>query len=194
MYILCDTCSILMLLRIAPDMFNNKEYKCLTLLDVRKEMFQKQTFKNKYPWRSKFKSNVSCIPNSELNNNQDFINLKKAMNLLITRGVVNEETGRLFDLSRVDIKILACAISYGHKVASGDNGLKQFAHQEFSDQYKGDISPLGIINMWLRKGIIAWNDEKQTYLTEWALLNEDPQPLLQRRQFKRLTGYAYPGS
>jgi len=31
MYILCDTCSVLMLIRIAPDMFCDDSYGCVTI-------------------------------------------------------------------------------------------------------------------------------------------------------------------
>jgi len=58
MEILCDTCSILMLLRIAPQMFLDDTYQCCTIAEVRNEIFQTQKFKNKYPWREKFKDKI----------------------------------------------------------------------------------------------------------------------------------------
>lgn len=41
MNILCDTCTILMLIRIAPDMFIDGRYNCVTINEVRDEIFKK---------------------------------------------------------------------------------------------------------------------------------------------------------
>ncbi len=54
MFILCDTCSVLMLIRIAPKMFNEKEYECLTVKEVHQEIKRTQKFKEKYQWRIDF--------------------------------------------------------------------------------------------------------------------------------------------
>jgi hypothetical protein len=45
MYILCDTCSVLMLIRIAPDMFRDDRYGCVTIQEVFQELFRTQKFK-----------------------------------------------------------------------------------------------------------------------------------------------------
>jgi hypothetical protein len=50
MVILCDTSSILMLLRIAPDMFTDERYECKAIRDVHDEIVQTTKFKTKYPW------------------------------------------------------------------------------------------------------------------------------------------------
>ena len=42
MYILCDTCSVLMLIRVAPDMFCDDRYGCVTIKDVFRELFRTQ--------------------------------------------------------------------------------------------------------------------------------------------------------
>ena len=55
MNILCDTGSIWMLIRIVPDMFMDERFECVTVHDVRKEVFQTQRFKTRYPWRNEFK-------------------------------------------------------------------------------------------------------------------------------------------
>ncbi|NQV19357.1 MAG: hypothetical protein HQ534_12545 [Armatimonadetes bacterium] len=49
MNIICDTCSILMLIRIAPDMFIDSKYGCKTINEVRKEFISTTRFKEKYP-------------------------------------------------------------------------------------------------------------------------------------------------
>ena len=63
MKILCDTCSILMVIRIAPDMLTDKKYGCFTIQEVREEIIRQQKFKDKYPWRLRFKNKIRCIPN-----------------------------------------------------------------------------------------------------------------------------------
>jgi hypothetical protein len=50
MFILCDTCSILMLIRIAPKMFTEMEYECVTVAEVVQEIKRTQKFKDKHPW------------------------------------------------------------------------------------------------------------------------------------------------
>jgi len=59
---------------------------------------------------------------------------------------------------------------------------------------KSNISPLGIINRWLREGLIEWNDQLHRYVIDWKTNNEHPQPQKQIREFKKLTGLSYPGS
>lgn len=47
MHILCDTCSVLMLIRIAPDMFKDERYECVTVNEVWQELFRTRKFKTK---------------------------------------------------------------------------------------------------------------------------------------------------
>ena len=61
MNILCDTCSVLMLIRIAPDMFSDDRYECLTIQEVFRELFRTQKFKSRYPWREKYKPKVKAL-------------------------------------------------------------------------------------------------------------------------------------
>ena len=50
MEILCDTSSILMLIRIAPDMFRNDEFRRITINEIWQETFRKTAKFNKgYP-------------------------------------------------------------------------------------------------------------------------------------------------
>lgn len=61
-------------------------------------------------------------------------------------------------MSCVDQLIAACSVAHNLKLTTVDDDLKDFIEQEFS----GDtISPLGIINDWMEKGLIKWNDELQ---------------------------------
>jgi hypothetical protein len=59
---------------------------------------------------------------------------------------------------------------------------------------KSNISPLGIINRWMREGLIKWNEELHSYVADWKTNNEPSQPQKQIRMFKKLTGLSYPGS
>lgn len=66
MNILCDTCSVLMLIRIAPEMFYDSRFECITIPEVFKELFQTQKFKTSYPWRREYKSKIKAIGTSEI--------------------------------------------------------------------------------------------------------------------------------
>ena len=61
MILLCDTCSVLMLIRIAPDMFLDDRFECVTIKKVCDEIIQTQKFKTKYPWRIKYKSKLKSL-------------------------------------------------------------------------------------------------------------------------------------
>ncbi|WDN87463.1 hypothetical protein BuS5_00431 [Desulfosarcina sp. BuS5] len=61
MYILCDTCSVLMLIRVAPDMFCDDRYGCVTIQEVSQELFRTQKFKSRYPWRASYKSKIKPL-------------------------------------------------------------------------------------------------------------------------------------
>jgi predicted nucleic acid-binding protein len=193
MDILCDTSSIMMLIRIAPDMFLDRRYQCVTLNLMRHEIFRNPKFKRKYPWRNDFKTKIQGLP-SNFTNNADVNQYFEAINLLIRNITINAKTGRPFDLSYVDQMFLACALANGYKISTGDKSLALFALQEFRDEFHGNISPLGIINGWMREGLIKWNEELHSYVAGWKITNEHPQPPKQIREFKKLTGLSYPGS
>jgi hypothetical protein len=194
MKILCDTCCVLMLIRFAPDMFVDESYNCLTITQARKEIFRTQKFKSKYPWRDQFKDKIQCLRNSDLTDDESYNDYLNVINLLINNNTVNGKTEKLFDLSAIDRAFLACALSKGYQMTTGDSDIKDLAIQEFSETFKGSISPLGIINKWLREGLIEWDKTFQNYLLDWTTNNEDPQPKRQRVLFKKLTGFRYVGS
>ena len=192
MEILCDTSSALMLIRIGPSMFMQKRYGCCTTKEVRREIFGTQKFKTKYAWRDEYKDKVRCVPN-ELSENEDVIRYFDVITSLLEVGIINQKTGRDFDLSYTDRKIVACVLSNGYKLTSGDSDLKEFASQEFGSEFRGSISPLGIINRWLKKELLRWNSKRHLYLADWNKNEEHKQPLHQIKQFRRLTGLKYPG-
>jgi len=193
MNILCDTSCVLMLIRIAPRMFLAEHYRCCTINVVRHEIFRTQRFVNKYPWRIDYKDKIRCLSN-ELTDNDDVSGFLQIITNLDEHGVVNEKTGRDFDLSYIDRKIIACALANGCRITSGDNDLKEFAKQQFGPEFKGSISPLGMINGWIQQGIIKWNNKRHEYLADWNKDEEHSQPKNQKIKFKKLTGKRYPGS
>jgi hypothetical protein len=174
-------------------MFLQKRYQCCTINEVRSEIFRIQRFKMKYSWRMDYKDKIRCLPN-ELSANEEVRNYYDAITALIEIGTINRKTGRDFDLSHIDRRILACTLANSFRLTSGDGDLKQFALQEFGKEFKGDISPLGMINKWLREGILKWTNERHRYLADWDRDEEHAQPKNQISQFKKLTGRKYPGS
>ena len=192
MTILCDTSVVLMLVRIAPDMFLDPHFECSTIRLVREEIFRTQKFKTKYAWRTEFKSHIRCLA-GEVSENEGVQRCFDAIHVLTLHGAVNEETGREFSLSHVDKMFLSCALANGYKISTGEKEMKLFAEQEFAKTFKGWISPLGIVNLWISKGLITWDDTLHYFLREWERDNEHPQPKRQKTIFKKLTGRKYPG-
>jgi hypothetical protein len=183
-----------MVIRIATDMLIDENYGCVTIQEVREEIIRQQKFKDKYPWRQKFKDKIRCIPNSEIINNNLVDQYNDVINLLIENNTTNSKTGRLFDLSPVDKQFIACALGFGFQISTGDGDIKDIAKQEFSKAFKGSISPLGMVNMWIRKDLINWNDTLHEYVADWKRTGEASQPKHQKNVYKKLTGLKYPGS
>lgn len=88
MHILCDTCSILMLIRIVPDMFIDERFDCLTITDVKDEIFRTQKFKTKYPWRIHLKNKIETIGITNLKTDEYKL-YEDAINRLIENGTIN---------------------------------------------------------------------------------------------------------
>lgn len=192
MPILCDTSVILMLIRIAPDMFLDSDYECCTIRPVRDELFRTQKFKTKYAWRNEYKTHIRCLP-MEIAESEDTKRYLDAIHSLTSHGTMNETTGRDFGLSYVDKAFLSCALANGFRISTGEVEMKLFAAQEFGKQFKGWISPLGIINSWIKRTLIPWDDSHQNILREWEKDNEHAQPQRQKPIFKKLTRMKYPG-
>lgn len=192
MFVLCDTSSVLMLLLIAPDMFISKQYECVTIKVVHDEIIRTTKFKSKYPWTRQLRGKIKPISVSK--HQKELIDLYfSAISELINNGTVNKTTGRFFDLSFPDRKIAASTLALGYKITSGDRDLVTFCKQEFLKEFKGDVSPLEIINRWIEKGIIEWDDTKHQYLSDWSENREHPQPNKAKVTFKKLTDRKYEG-
>ena len=120
MYILCDTCSVLMLIRIAPDMFCDERYECVTIQEIIQEIFRIQKCKIRYPWRTKYKSKIKTLKKSKVESG-DFNLSLEAIRDIIETDKINERTKKFFNLSYVDQKIAACSIAHGFKLTTVDN-------------------------------------------------------------------------
>lgn len=193
MNILCDTCSVLMLIRIAPDMFIDPRFECVTITDVVKEIFRTQKFKNKYPWRNRYKANIKPLSNALLKTGE-FKLYYQTINSQINNGIANRKTGYYFGLSKVDQRIVACALANNFRITTGDNDLIEYYLQQFSNNPNEIISALGMINLWLNKGLISWDEKLQTILEDWTKCDEAPQPRTDIKEFKKLTSYKYLGT
>lgn len=186
MFILCDTSSILMLLRIAPDMFKDERFQCKTIREIHDEIVQTNKFKTKYPWIKELRTGIrSIILNEEQKvKEKEFF---EAIKLINDQGTKNLHTGRFFDLSRIDMRVLSHALTLDYKITSCDGDLVQFGYQEFGEDFKGNVFPLEIIIIWLESSVIQWSEEKQIIIREW-IQNEPSQPEDTKRKFKKITG------
>ena len=86
------------------------------------------------------------------------------------------------------VLLLFLALNFG--ISTVEYELTEFLQQQFDRRI---IKPLAIINYWLRKGIIKWDDGKQAVLEDWLDCNETPQDRRQIREFTSLTNREYPG-
>lgn len=189
MYILCDTCSVLMLIRIAPDMFMDDRYECTTIQEVSRELFRTQKFKTKYLWRMKYKSKIKAMGESIAKGDSYNLCFSTIRNL-VNVGIKNKRTGRFFNLSNVDQIIAACTIAHNFQLTTVDDDLKDFLIQEFSCN---TISPLNMINEWMEKGLLQWSDYLQLIIEDWDKCNEHPQSIKAIKRFEKLSGYPYVG-
>ena len=140
MFILCDTSSILMLLRIAPDMFTDERYECRTIREVHDEIVRTTKFKSKYPWTREKKDKVKTVVLSKEQKQTETM-FFETVRTLNRQGVVNQKTGRFIDLSREDMRVISHALTLDYRITSGDRDLVQFARQEFKEEFRGNVSP-----------------------------------------------------
>lgn len=189
MRILCDTCSVLMVVRIAPEMFVDERYRCVTIPSVYSEIFRTQKFKTKYPWRDDYRSKIVPIGIGAFSNSEIEVNLS-TISLLVDAGVLNSKTGRLIDLSRTDKEIVACAAAHKYEITSGDGNLVDFAEQQFDIS---NVSPLGLVNEWLEEGLISWDERMQMVIEDWEKCGENPQSKSEAGRYQRITRKFYVG-
>jgi len=187
MFILCDTCVLLMLLRIAPDMLTDERYNCVVPSIVRDELFRTQKFKDKYPWRIHYGPHVQALPAS-LAQTGHYMRTLETVELIVAASR-NGRTGRHFGLSKVDKMLAAHVIANNYQLSTGDFDLRDFLLQEFEIS---NVSPMEIINDWLARELIEWSDERQAVLEDWKRCNEHLQPKEHIKTFEEITGRDYP--
>jgi predicted nucleic acid-binding protein len=170
-------------------MFCDPRYECVTIHEVHQELFRTQKSKDKYPWRLKYKSKIKALGSSKIKKDDRDLYFKAIRNM-IQAGKTNKKTGHFFNLSYADQIIAACSLAHNFKLTTVDGDLNDFIIQEFSG---ATISPLGIINDWIKKGILKWNDELQAVFEDWDKCNEAPQSKNEIRRFEKLSRYKYTG-
>lgn len=173
-----------MLIRIAPDMFKDSNFGCVTIRNIREEVFRTQKFKGKYDWRLQYKNEIRNISDDAID--------KKNFRIVdrIAEEQLNPQTGRPYNLSYIDKNVVACALTKGYQIGTGDSDLMEFARNEFEIK---SLSSLEILNSWIDKSLIMWSTELHNILKEWDLQNEKPQPAKAIHEFSKLTGEKYPG-
>jgi hypothetical protein len=187
MHILCDTCSLIMLIRIEPQMLTDSKYGCVTARQVWEEFTQVTKFENKYPWRKKYKSLIRFLGQSKIDTGDYQLVLKAVKISAISQ--INERTGRSYGLSHTDLEIAAVAVAHDYNICSTDGSLVDFLEQQYET---ANATPLKIVNDWIKKGLIEWNDSRQAVIADWIKCNEKPQPTAEIKRFESLTGYKYP--
>ncbi len=187
MHILCDTCSILMLLRIAPNMFTDERYRCATVRQVWEEFTQTQKFKTKYPWRKEYAKHIRSTPVNKITTPEYDLTLRAAR--LTEQTQRNSRTGRAFGLSRCDIEIAACAITLGYLISSTDANLVDFLKQQYDVK---NVLPLQLVNDWLENELLEWTESRQGVLIDWIACGEPRQSRREIKRFEKLTGKRYP--
>lgn len=191
--VLFDTSSLLLLIRTVPNMFIDTKYGCCTIEGVRNEFFKTPKFRSKYPWRNQFKDKIACLP-EDISSSPDVSRYHEAISCLLDVGINNKKDGGLFDLSPVDKQVLACSLGNGLMISTCDQPLEDFAKQEFRREFKGSISPLGVLNLWLSKGLVFMSDSIYAVISDWRSCEEPAQPGRQKRTFQLITEKPYPGS
>jgi predicted nucleic acid-binding protein len=176
-----------MLIRINPEMFTRECFNCATTTEVQKELSRTQKFKTKYPWRNKYKKYIKPLKISAHEDDQ-FKFFFKIINNTLESGIINKRTRRLFNLSFVDKTIAAYAIRHKFKLSSTDQDLVDFVNQEYNCQ---TITPLEIINDWLKAKLITWDNDKQVIFEDWRQCNERKQTKPAIKEFELLSAYKF---
>jgi len=183
-----DTCAILMLIRICPDMFKDVRFGCAMLQEAYNEYTRNARFKKQYPWRAKYRGCLKSLPKSDL----DEHGYDKVLNCVqaAAEDVVNPSTGKKYadELSLTDLKMVAAAYSLDAELCSGDAALSRYAANDWDRKV---ISPLALVNRWLSLKLLTWDDGKHRILVDWVC-SERPQPRKDIVAFERLTGRRYP--
>ena len=200
MIIVADTCSLLLLLRLNPEMLTNRKFGCCTTQEVRDEIFRTARFAEKYPWRVNFRNKIQAVPQADVNRAPGYADAIWAVKVELEHIDPGEGS---YNLSREDRSVIVLAqilpelsiftIDDPDDVAlsTTDRRLREFAERKFEIV---NIEPLDVLNSWLEAGIWRYDDQQHdSILQEWA--DHEPEPsIAAKRRFKKLTGQAFPNS
>ncbi len=194
MVVLTDTCSIIMLLRIAPEMFSDERFGCVTIQTVHDEIRQTAKFSVKYPWRNEFLPKIKAIPPGLLLKTE--YHVENGKTVARTLDSQRNSGGAPYGLSRVDREVVTAALTLSDltperevKISSTDRNRVRFASKQFGLE---NLEPLALINQWLRDGLIEWDENRNNLLFAW-LSDGEPSPRREAiREFERLTGRKFP--
>lgn len=187
MHVLCDTCSVIMLLRIAPDMFTDTRFECVTLNAVNRELRQQHRFKTKYPWLADHVHKVRALPGTQVETGEYQRTLDAVRILRVTKR--SQQDNRRFLLSPVDLEIAAAVIAHQYRFSTAERDLEEFIEQEFDIQ---NHHPLALVNDWIEKKLIIWGDAHHRVIEDWIAQNERRAPLLEIQRFEKLAKRKYP--
>lgn len=170
-------------------MFKDDRFGCFTVQEVREEIFQTSRFKTRYPWRTDYKDKIkSCFLDAGVKESFDIY--FSTIDKLVEYGTINNRTGRYFNLSYKDQRIAAYSLATDSQLSTNDWDMRDFIQQQYD---RDSISSLALINKWLRKGLLQWNNQFQAIIREWDTNNESPQPREDIRKFEGLSGFKYLG-
>ncbi|MCJ7681573.1 MAG: hypothetical protein MUP70_12665 [Candidatus Aminicenantes bacterium] len=180
-----------MVLQIVPEVLLDIKYNCVTAPEVRDEIYRQQRFKSRYPWRDEYKNRIKSIYfDSRSKEMKTLERTFKAIRNICEAGTINMRTNKYFDLSYGDQRIAAYVLTGDFVLVTTDKGLWDFLEQEFE---RNVISPLALINVFIKNGLLDWNDECRKVMIDWADNDEPPQPNEDIKSFQKLTGYRYEG-
>ena len=173
-------------------MFIDERYECVTINEMRMEIFRTQKFNTKYPWRKDYSDKITTMPLADIETD-DFFLYSRSIKSLINEGTINQRTDDLFNLSTVDQKVAACALANNLKLTTGDININDFVIQAFDSSPSDLIAPLGLVNIWLEKGLISYDSNLKNIIDDWSICQEASQPKDDIVKFQQLTGNFYTG-
>ena len=188
MIVVNDTCAILMLVRICPNMFQAVRFGCVMLQEAYIEYTRSARFKKQYSWRGKYRRCLKSLSKSYLDGH-GYDEVLKCVRAA-AEDIIDTETGKKYadELSPTDLKMVAASYSLDADLCSGDAALSRYATNDWERQV---ISPLALVNRWLSQQLLTWDGDKHRILEDWAR-SERPQPRKDIAEFERLTGRQYP--
>lgn len=200
MIIVADTCSLLMLLRLNPEMLVDSKYGCCTTQEVRDEILRTTKFADKYPWRIDFRDRIQAVPQGIVIHAPSYANAIFSVNAQLKH--INPNEGS-YNLSREDRSVIVLAQILPELsiftiddpddvvLSTTDRRLHDFAEKRFEIE---NIEPLDVLNSWLAAGSWSYDDQRhESILREWA--DREPEPsIAAQKRFKKLTGQAFPNS